>query len=122
MPSAGYRLGILNSDGKEKSKKDGSNGSKHDNSGGGSDHKVSGEEGELVNDGIGDVWHGSSKLKKLSHEAGDGPFSGWLVMVKEGSTRTPGCSGNFGGVSAGKSAISGGANWLLQWGELRIPD
>ena len=54
-PSAGYRLGILNSDGEEKSKRDDSNESKHDNSGGGSDHKVSGEEGELVKDGIGDV-------------------------------------------------------------------
>ena len=53
-PSAGYRLGVLKSDGKEKSKRDGSSKLKHDNSGGGSDHKVSGEEGELVNDGIGD--------------------------------------------------------------------
>jgi len=53
--SAGYRLGILNSDGEEKSKRDDSSESKHDNSGGGSDHKVSGEEGEFVNDGIGDV-------------------------------------------------------------------
>jgi len=53
-PSAGYRLGILNSD-DEKSKRDDSSESKHDNSGGGSDHKVSGEEGEFVNDGIGDV-------------------------------------------------------------------
>lgn len=122
MPSAGYRLGILNSDGKEKSKRDGSNESKHDDSGGGSDHKVSGEEGELVNDGIGDVWHGSSKLKKSSHEAGDGPFSGWLAPIKRGSARAPGCSGNSGCVFAGESAISGGANWLLQWGELLIPD
>jgi len=53
-PSEGYKLGILNSDGEEKSKRDDSSESRHDNSGGGSDHKVSGEEGELVNDGIGD--------------------------------------------------------------------
>ena len=54
-PSAGYKVGILNSDGEEKSKKGDSSESKHDNSGGVSDHKASGEEGELVNDGRGDV-------------------------------------------------------------------
>ena len=121
-PSAGYRLGILNSDGEEKPKRDDPSESKHDNSGGGSDQKVSGEEGEFVNDGIGDVWRGSSKLKKSSHKAGDGLPSVWLGVVKRGCAHVPGCSGNPGRVSAGESAISGGANRLLQSGELRILD
>jgi len=111
-PSAGYRLGILNSDDKEKSKRGNSNKSKRDNSGGGSDHKASGDEGELVNDGI-DVLHGSSKLKS-SHEAGHGSLSAWLGAMKRGSTHTPGRSGNSGRLPAGGSAISERANELLQ--------
>jgi len=80
-PSAGYRMGILNNDGDEKSKRDDSSESKYGNSGGESDHRVSGEEGELVKDGRGDEWHGSSKLKKFSHEMGHGPFSVWLGAI-----------------------------------------
>ena len=106
-PSAGYRVGILNSDGEEKSKKGGdSSGSKYVNSGGESDHKVSGEEGELVNDGRGDVWHSSSRLKKSLHEADGGPCSVWLGGIKRGSASASGCSGNFVSVSAGELAVS----------------
>lgn len=71
-----------------------------------SDHDVSGEEGESVNDGRGGVWHGSSKLKRSSHEAGNGPFSVWLGPMKRGSTHASGCSGNSVSVSAGELEIS----------------
>ena len=49
-------MGILNSDGDEKSKKGGSSDSKYGSSGGERHHWVSGEDGdgELVNDGIGE--------------------------------------------------------------------
>ena len=99
-------MGILDSDDEEKSKGDDSNGSKHVSSGGESDHKVSGEEGELVNDGRGDVWHGSSKLKKSSHEIGHGSFSIWLGVMKGGFTHTSGCSVNSGRASVSGPAIS----------------
>ena len=105
-PSVGYRVGILNSDGEEKSKRDDPSESKYIDSGDESDHRVSGEEGESVNDCKGDVWHGSSKLKKSSHEAGNGPFSVWLGSVKRESSRASGCSGNSVGVSAGELAVS----------------
>ena len=68
-------MGISNNDDEEKSKRGDSSGSKHVSSGGESDHKVSGEERELANDGGGDVWHGSSKLKKSFHETGHGSLS-----------------------------------------------
>jgi len=78
MPSAGYKVGILNSDGDEKSKRGDLRKSKHVsvswNSEGGSDCMESGEEGELVDDREGG-WHGSSKLKKSSHEAEHGSCS-----------------------------------------------
>lgn len=76
-PSARYKAGILNIDGEENSKRGGSSDLKSGSSGGESDHWVSGVEGdgELVNDGRVDEWHGSSKLKKPSHEVGDEPFS-----------------------------------------------
>ena len=74
-PSAGYKVGILNSDGDEKSKRDDSNESKHGNSGGESDHRGFGDEGELVNDGSEGEWHGGSKLKKSSHEVEHRSFS-----------------------------------------------
>ena len=51
-PSTGYKVGILNSDGDEKSKRGGSNESKHGSSGGASDHRELGDEGEFVNDGM----------------------------------------------------------------------
>ena len=74
-PSVGYKEGILNCDGDEKSKRGDSNESKHDNSGGESDHRGSGDVGELVSDGSEGEWHGSSKLKKSSHEVEYGSFS-----------------------------------------------
>ena len=74
-PSAGYKVGILNSEGDEKSNRGDSNESKHGNSGGESDHRGSGDEGELVNDGSEGEWHGSSKLKKSSHEVEHRSFS-----------------------------------------------
>jgi len=97
-------VGILNSDGEEKSKRGDSSESKHDNSGGVSDHKVSGEEGELVNDGRGDAWHGSPKLNVSFHEVNDVPFSIWLSAVRD-STHALGCSGNSGCVFAGGLTI-----------------
>ena len=48
-------MGILNSDGEEKSKKADPRGSKDASCGGESDHKLSEEEGEFVNDGREDV-------------------------------------------------------------------
>lgn len=108
-PSVGYRAGILNSDGDEKSKRGGSSDSKHDGSGGETVHWVSGVDGdgELVNDGRGDEWHGSAKLKKLSHEENE--FSSvWLGATKSESSHASGCSGSSGRVSASgcESAIS----------------
>ena len=49
-------MGILKSDGDEKSKRGGSSDSKYCSSGGESDHEVSGEDGdgELVKDGTGE--------------------------------------------------------------------
>ena len=105
-PSAGYRVGILNSDGEEKSKRGGSSEPKHVNSAGESDHNVSGEEGELVSDGRGGVWHGSSKLKRSSHEAGNGPFSVLLWATKRECTHASGCSGGSVSASAGEFVIS----------------
>lgn len=74
-PSAGYKVGILNSDGDEKSKRGDSNESKHGNSGGESDHRGSGDKGEWVNEGSEGEWHESSKLKKSSHEVEHGSLS-----------------------------------------------
>ena len=107
-PSAGYKLGILNSDGDEKPKRGDSSGLKHGSSEGESDHRVSGVVGEFVNDGNGDEWQRSSTLKKSSHEVEYGCFSVWLEAAKRVSSHAPGCSGNSGGVSAGKSTISEG--------------
>jgi len=74
-PSTGYKVGILNSDGEEKSKRGDSSESEYDSSGGESDHRGFGDEGELVNDGGEDESHGSSKLKKSSHEVERFPSS-----------------------------------------------
>ena len=65
----------MKSDDVEKSKRGGSNESKQGNSGGESDHRGSGDKGELVNDGSEGEWHGSSKLKKSSHEVEHASFS-----------------------------------------------
>jgi len=100
-------VGILNSDGDEKSKRGDSNESKHDSSWGESDHRGSGEEGELVNDGIGDELDGRSKLKKSSHEVEYGSFSVLPGVVRGGSTHVLGCSKNSGCLSASGSAKSG---------------
>ena len=99
-PSAGYRAGILNSDGEEKSKRADPSRSKDANCGGESDHKPSEEEGELVNDGREVVWHGKPKLRKSSHGAGHGPFSVLLGSTKTVSSCTPGCSWSSGSASA----------------------
>lgn len=103
-------MGILNSDGDEKSKRGGSSDSKHGSSGGETAHWVSGMDGdgELVEDDRGDEWHGSSKLKKSSHEAGNGPSSVWLGDTKSESSHVSGCSGNSGRVSVSESATSRG--------------
>ena len=76
-PCAGYRAGILNIDGDEKSNNGDPRDSKSGSSGGESDHWVSGEDGdgELVSDGIVDDSHGNPKLKKLFHETGSEPIS-----------------------------------------------
>ena len=109
-PSTGYRVGILNNDGEEKSKKGGNSRKlKYVNSGGESDHKVSGEEGEFVNDGRGDVWDGSPKLKKSCHEVGNGSFSVRTGAMKE-STRASGCLEISVNVSAGELTRSERAN------------
>ena len=70
-------MGILNIDGEEKLKRGGSSESRSGISGGEHDHWVSGVEGdgEFVNDGRVDGWHGSSKLKKSSHKVDGKPFS-----------------------------------------------
>ena len=114
-PSSGYKVGILNSDGDEKSKRGDSNESKHGRSGGESDHRGFGDEGELVNDGSEGEWYGSSKLKKSSHELEHGSFSFWSGATKKESTHEP-WSENFGRVSVGKSAISEGGDKLLREG------
>ena len=86
-------MGILNSDGDEKSKRDGSADSKHGGCGGETVHWVSGVDGdgELVNDGRGDEWHERSKLKKFSHEVGNGPSSVLLGAAKSESSHGSGC-------------------------------
>ena len=77
MASVGYRVGILNSDGDEKSKCGGSSDPKYGNSRGERDHCVSGVDGdgELVNDGRGDEFHENLELNKFSHETDDSAFS-----------------------------------------------
>lgn len=120
-PSSGYRVGILNSDGDEKSKRGDSNESKYGNSGGESDHRGSGDEGELVNDGNEGEWHGSSKLKNSSHEVEYGSFLVWLGGIKKESTHEP-CSENSGRVSVGESTISKGGGKLLREDGLQIAD
>lgn len=114
-PSTGYKEGILNSDGDEKSKRGDSNELKHGNSGGESDHRGSGDEGELVNDGSEGERHGGSKLKKSSHEVEHRSFSVWLGATKE-SIHEP-CSENSGRVSVGRSAISEKGDKLWWEGE-----
>ena len=115
-PSTGYKVGILSSDGDEKSKRGDSNESKHGNSGGESDHRRSGDEGELVNDGSEGEWHGRSKLKKSSHEAEHKSFSVRHGAIERVSPHEACCSGNSGHVSAGESAISEGDDKSLQGG------
>lgn len=105
-PSVGYRAGILNSDGEEKSKRVDPRGSKDANCGGESDHRLSEEEGEFVNDGREDVWHGNSKLKKSSHGAGHGPFSVLLGSMKRASVWAYGCLCDLGSASAREPVIS----------------
>lgn len=109
MASVGYRVGILNSDGDEKSKRDGSSGSEHGGSGGETVHCASGVDGdgELVSEGRGDDWHGRSKLKKFSHEVDNGLSSVWLGVTKSESSHAFGCSGSSGCVSPSGSATSG---------------
>ena len=114
-PSSGYKVGILNSDGDEKSKRGDSNESKHGRSGGESDHRGFGDEGELVNDGSEGEWYGSSKLKKSSHELEHGSFSVWSGATKKESTHEH-FSEKSGRVSVGESAISEGGDKLLQEG------
>ena len=106
MASVGYRVGTLNSDGDERSKRGSPNDSQHGGSGGETVHWVSGVDGdgELVNDGK-DEWDGSSKLKKFSH-VGKGPSSVWLGVTKSESSHASGCSGSSGRVSASELATS----------------
>jgi len=103
-PSVGYRVGILNN-GEENSKRVDPSKSKDVNCGGESDHKLSEEEGELVNDGREAVWYSDSKLEKSSHGAGHGPFSVLLGSKKAVSGSILGCSWNSGSASAGGPAI-----------------
>jgi len=107
-PSVGYRAGILNSDGEEKSNRVDPSKSKDANRGGESDHKLSEEEGELVNDGGKVAWHGNPKLEKSSHGAGHGPFSVLPGPPKTVSSCTSGCSWNSGSVSASRPEMSSG--------------
>lgn len=95
---AGYKSGILNSDGDEKSKRGGASDSNDGSSRGESDHWVSGVDGdgELVNDGTRGEWHGSSKLKRSSHEVGGGPFSVWPGAAMNESSNESDRSGNSG--------------------------
>jgi len=111
--SAGYKVGILNSDGDAKLRRGDSNESKYGNSGGESDHRVSGEEEELVNDDRGVDWHGSSTLKKSSHEVGHRSFSVWLGAMQRESTCAFGCSGNPVRVSTGGLTMYERVDWLL---------
>ena len=106
-PYVGHRVGILSSDGDKKSKRGGASVSKHGSSEDENDHWVPGGDGdgELVNDGIGEESDGSSKLRKLSHEASHGLLSVWLGASKSESSHTSGCSGNSGRVSADESTM-----------------
>ena len=101
MASVGYRVGTLNSDGDEKSKRDDSSGSEHSGSRGETVHWVSGVDGdgELVSDGRGDGWNGRSKLKKFSHEVDNGRSSVWLGVSKSESGHAFGRSGSSGRLS-----------------------
>ena len=92
MASVGYRVGILYNNGDEKAKRDGSSDSKHGGSGGETVHWVSGVDGdgELVSDGREDDWDGRSKLKKFSHEVGNGLSSVWLGVTKNESNHASG--------------------------------